>query len=158
MKSFLRSDGIIDYYIILLQKCRGLSERPHISLLGCKNLPQIWGKSLHGGQKHASDSGHIYAQGAETCLRFRAYLCTGSRNMPQIRDISMHRVQKHASDSGHTYARGVETCLRFGTYLCTGGRNMPQIQGIILPGVQNLPPDLGHINEIPKWSAASISN
>ena len=59
---------------------------------------------MHGVHKLASDSGHTYAWGAETCLRFRTYLCIGCRNMPQIRDILMHGVQKLASDSGHTYA------------------------------------------------------
>ena len=38
-------------------------EEPSQSL---KSLPQIQGTFMHRGQKHASDSGHIYARGAET--------------------------------------------------------------------------------------------
>ena len=68
---------------------------------------------MHGGQKHAPDSGQTYAQGAETCPRFRADLCTGGRNVPQIQGRLMHREQKRAPDSGQTYAQGAETCLRF---------------------------------------------
>ena len=85
-------------------------------------------------------SGHAYARGVETCLRFRGRLCTRGRNMTQIQDRFMHGGQKHASDSGQTYARGVETCLRFRADLCTGCRNMPQIQGKFMHPVQNLLP------------------
>ena len=108
---------------------------------------------MHGVQKPASDSGHNYAGGAETCPRFMADLCRGCRNMPQIQDISMHGVQKRASVSGHTYARGAETRLSFRAYLCMGCINVPQIQGISLHRVHKSLPDLGHKNEIPKWFA-----
>ena len=57
---------------------------------------------MHGGQKHSSDSGDIYAQGVEKCLRFRGHLCMGGGDLPQVQGISMHRGQKPASDSGHT--------------------------------------------------------
>ena len=66
-------------------------------------MPQIQGIFMHGVQKRASDSGHIYAWGAETCLRFRAYLCMGCRNPPQFQGILMHGVHKLASDSGQTF-------------------------------------------------------
>ena len=42
---------------------------------------------MHPGQKYASDSGQTYAPRAETCLRFRADLCTLGRNMPRIQGI-----------------------------------------------------------------------
>ena len=32
--------------------------------MGCKNMPQIWGKVLHGVQKRASDLGEDFAWGA----------------------------------------------------------------------------------------------
>ena len=95
---------------------RGRNYMPRIrdrAFFSLKNMPQIWGAPMHKGQKHASDPGHTYAQGAETWLRFRAYLCTGGRNMPQIQDAFMHREQKRASNLGQNYARGVETCPRF---------------------------------------------
>ncbi len=38
-------------------------EEPSQSL---KNLPQIWGRPMPGGQKHEPDPGDIYARGAET--------------------------------------------------------------------------------------------
>ena len=98
---------------------------------------------MHGVQKLASDSGHVIARGAETCLGFRACHCTGCRNMPQIQGIFLHGVQKRASDSGQTFAWGAETCLRFRAYLCTGCRNVPRIQGRLLHGVQKRAPDPG---------------
>ena len=107
-----------------------------------KTLPRIWDRPMHSRQKQAPDSGHIYARGAETCLRLKAYLCMGCRNVPQIQGISMYGVQKRASDSGHIYARCAETCLRFRAYLCTVCRNSPQIQGILMHGVHNLLPVL----------------
>ena len=110
-----------------------------------KTLPQIQGISMHGVQKRASDSGHIYARCAEPCLRSRAYLCTVCIILPLIQGIFMHGVQNHASDSRHIYARGAETCLRFRAYLCTVCRTLPQIQGISMHGVHNLPPVLGLI-------------
>ena len=106
-----------------------------------KTLPQIWDKIMHGVQKRAPDSGQTYARGAETCLRFRAYLCTGCRNVPRIQGILMHGGQKHDPDPRQTYARGAETCPRFRAYLCTGCRNVPQIQGRFLHGVHNLLPN-----------------
>ena len=45
-------------------------------------MPEIQGGFMHRGQKRAPDLGQTYAQGAETCLRFRADFCTGGRNMP----------------------------------------------------------------------------
>ena len=56
-------------------------EKPSQSL---KNQPQIRGRPMPGVQKPASDSGDIYARGAETCLRFKGHLCPGCRDMPQI--------------------------------------------------------------------------
>ena len=100
---------------------------------------------MHGVQKPASVSGYIYARCAETCLRFRAYLCTGCRNMPQFQGTFMHGVQKPASNSGHIYAWGAETCLRFRAHLCMGCKNMPQIQGILMHGVHNLLPDFRQV-------------
>jgi len=109
-------------------------------------------------QKLALDSGHIYAQGAETCLRFRAYLCTGCRNMPQIQGISMHGMQKHASDSGHIYAQGAETCLRFRAYLCPVCIDVPQIQGILLPGVHRHALVFRLIFQLPKRDDTILSH
>ena len=63
---------------------------------GGRNLTQTQGMFMHGGQKRASDSGHTYARGAETCLRFRGCLCTVGRNMPQIQGILLHGVHRHA--------------------------------------------------------------
>ena len=60
---------------------------------------------MPGVQKHASDSGDIYARGVETSLRFRAHLCPGCRNMTQTEGTFMHSVQKLALDSGLNYAR-----------------------------------------------------
>lgn len=45
------------------------------------------------------DSGQSYAQGAETCLRFRTYLCTVCRNLPQIQGTFMHGVHNLPPDS-----------------------------------------------------------
>ena len=92
---------------------------------------RIRGILMHGVQKPASDSGHIYARCAETHLRFR----------PQIQDTFMHGVQKLASDSGHIYARCAETRLRFMTYLCTVCINLPQFQGTFLPPMHKSLPD-----------------
>ena len=92
-----------------------------------KNQPENWERLMHGVQKRASDSGHTYAWGAETCLRFRAYLCTGCRNLSEIQGKSMHGVQKLASDSGHIYAWGAEIRLTFKAYFCTGCINVTQI-------------------------------
>ena len=107
-------------------------------------VSEIPGELYPRGVKLASDSVHTSAQGVETCLRFRAYLCTGGRNPPRIQGISMHRGQKLAPVSRHIYAQGAETCLRFWAYLCTGGRDVTEILGISMPGVHNLPRDLGH--------------
>ena len=101
-----------------------------------RNQTQTRGIFMHGVQKLASVSGHIYAWCAETCLRFRAHLCMVCRNLPQIQGISMHGVQKLASDSGDIYARCAETCLSFRAYLCTGCIDVSQIQGWFLHGVQ----------------------
>ena len=60
---------------------------------------------MHGGQKHASDSGDNYALGAETCLRSGGHLCTVGRNPPQIQGISLHGVHKRVSNLGQTFAR-----------------------------------------------------
>ena len=130
-----------------------IHDRPSKNL---KNQPRIRDRPMHIGQKSASDPGDINARGAETCLRFRADLCTGGRNMPQIRGIFMHGVQKHASDSGDNYALGAETRLRFRAYLCTVGRNVSQIQGILMHGVQRRAPDFRQINGIPKWSVRNL--
>ena len=32
--------------------------------MGCKNVPQIWGKILHGVHKRAPDLGEDFARGA----------------------------------------------------------------------------------------------
>ena len=130
-----------------------IHDRPSKNL---KNQPRIRDRPMHIGQKSASDPGDINARGAETCLRFRGYLCTACRNMPQIRGIFMHGVQKHASDSGDNYALGAETRLRFRAYLCTVGRNVSQIQGILMHGVQRRAPDFRQINGIPKWSVRNL--
>ena len=45
-------------------------DRPSKNL---KKLPKIWDVPMHWVQERASDSGHIYARGAETRPRFRAY-------------------------------------------------------------------------------------
>jgi len=66
-------------------------------------MPQIQGISMHGVQKYASDSRDNYALGAETCLRFRAKLCTVCRNVPQIQGIIMHMGQRYDPDSGQTF-------------------------------------------------------
>ena len=48
---------------------------------GGRNVPQIQGRLMHGGQKHEPDSRDIYAQGAEknnpiiACFTFFLYLC-----------------------------------------------------------------------------------
>jgi len=91
------------------------------------------------------NSGHIYAQDAEICLRFGTYLFMGCINLPQIQSIFMHGKHKPASYLRDIYARGVETCLSFRSYLCTVSRNPPQIQDIFMHGVQKLALDLRHI-------------
>ena len=106
-----------------------------------KTLPRIRGTPMHRGQKHASDSGHTYALGAETCLRFRGHLCTEGRDLTQIQGTLMHWVQKPDSDSRQTYARSAEIRLRFKGYLCPGCRNLTQIQGTLMPMVQRYEPD-----------------
>jgi hypothetical protein len=53
-----------------------------------------------GVQKHASDSGHIYAWGAETRLRFGADLCMGCRNVPRIQGRLLHGVHNVPPDLG----------------------------------------------------------
>ena len=63
-------------------------------------MPQIQGRLMHGGQKRAPDSGQTYAQGAETCLRFRA-------DFPEV---------------------GIP-CLRFRADLCPVCIDVPEIQG-----------------------------
>ena len=120
-------------------------------------MPQILGISMHGVQKRASDSGHIYARGAETCPRFWTYLCTRGRDMSQIQGISMHGVQSHAPDSRHIYARGVEPCPRFKAYLCTECRNMNQVQGILMHMVQNVLPDFSRFFGLWRWSVCILS-
>ena len=114
-------------------------EKPSQSL---KNQPQIRGRPMPGVQKPASDSGDIYARGAETCLRFKGHLCPGCRDMPQIQGTFMPGVQKHDPDSRDIYAWDAETRLRFKGHLCPGGRNQNQIQGIFMHGVQRHEPDL----------------
>ena len=101
-----------------------IHDRPSKNL---KNQPRIRDRPMHIGQKSASDPGDINARGAETCLRFRAYLCTGCRNMPQIQGIIMHWGQKPTLDLGDIYARWAETRLRFRAYLCTVCINVSQI-------------------------------
>ena len=54
-------------------------DRPSKNL---KKLPKIWDVPMHWVQERASDSGHIYALGAEPCLGSWAYLCTGCRDLP----------------------------------------------------------------------------
>ena len=44
---------------------------------------------MPGVQKHASDSRHIYARCAETCLRFEGHFCPVCRNLPQIQGTFM---------------------------------------------------------------------
>ena len=70
-------------------------EEPFQSL---KTLPRIRDRPMHRvqkpdpkrtdiyaqGQRPDSDLGEGYARGAETCLRFRAELCTGCRMFSQI--------------------------------------------------------------------------
>ena len=130
-----------------------IHDRPSKNL---KNQPRIRDRPMHIGQKSASDPGDINARGAETCLRFRAYLCTGCRNMPQIQGIIMHWGQKPTLDLGDIYARWAETRLRFRAYLCTVGRNVSQIQGRLMHGVQRRAPDFRQINGIPKWSVRNL--
>ena len=48
---------------------------------GGRDMPQIPGISMHGRQRHEPDLGEGYARGAETCLRFQAYLCTECRDI-----------------------------------------------------------------------------
>ena len=50
-------------------------------------------------EKPALNPGQTYAQGAETCLRFRAHLCPGGRNMSQIQGTFMHGVHCLPPDS-----------------------------------------------------------
>ena len=47
-------------------------------------MTQIWVEVMHGMQRHASDSGQTYAQGAETRLKLKGHLCPGCRDMNQI--------------------------------------------------------------------------
>ena len=101
--------------------------------MGGRDMPQNWGISMHGRQRLEPDLGEGYARGAETCLRFRAYLCTG--------------VQRHDPDSGQTYARRADTCLSFEADFCTGCIDMTQICGRLLHGVHRRVPDLGLGNE-----------
>ena len=61
-------------------------ETPSQSL---KTLPRIRDRSMHGVQKLDLNLGDIYAQGTETCLRFKGYLCPGGRDMSQIQGIFM---------------------------------------------------------------------
>jgi len=100
---------------------------------------------MHGGQKHASDSGQtfprseylapdsgdIYAQGVEMCLRFRAdfhevgipcprfggHLCTGVETCPRFR-ADFHEV-------------GI-SCPRFRADLCPVCIDVPQVSGRLL--------------------------
>ena len=74
-----------------------------------QSLPRqisFWGENVSKPVMIIPDSGHFYAQRVQTCLSFRAYLCTGFRNLPQIQGTFMHRVHKPASGSGHIYAWG----------------------------------------------------
>ena len=68
-------------------------------------MPQIWGKILHGVQKHASDLGEDFAWGAETCLRIGGRFCTVCINMPQNWGKVLHGVHKCASVLGEGFAR-----------------------------------------------------
>ena len=70
----------------------------------CINVPEIWGKILHGWHKHASVLGEDFARGAETCLSFGGRFCMGCINVPQIWGKILHGVHKHASDLGETFA------------------------------------------------------
>ena len=74
--------------------------------MGCKNMPQNWGKIMQGWHKHASDLGEGFAWGAKMCLRFGGRFCMGCRNVPQIWGKILHGVQKRASVLGETFARG----------------------------------------------------
>ena len=74
---------------------------------------------MPGVQKHASDSGDIYARGVETSLRFRAHLCPGGRDKPQIQGTLMPGVQKHDPNRRDIYAQCAETRPRFRAELCT---------------------------------------
>ena len=82
---------------------------------GGRNMPQIQGRLMHRGQKHASDSGQTYARWAETCPRFRADFYTGGRNMPQIQGRLMHRVQRRARDLGLILPQWVMTYIQMDT-------------------------------------------
>ena len=69
-------------------------------------MPQIQGRLLHGGQRHAPDSGQTFARGAETCPRFRADLCTGGRDVPQIQGRLLHCRFTLPEISGRVYPCG----------------------------------------------------
>ena len=62
--------------------------------MGCKNVPQIWGKILHGVHKHAPVLGEVFARGAKTCLSFGRRFCMGCKNVPQIWGRLLHGVHK----------------------------------------------------------------
>ena len=74
--------------------------------MGLKNLPQIWGITLQGLQKYASDLGEDFAWGAKICLRFGGRFCMGCINVPQLWGKILHGVHKRASDLGQTFAWG----------------------------------------------------
>ena len=65
---------------------------------GGRNVPQIWGRLMHGGQKHALDSGQIYARGAETCLRFGAGICHPCNVLSRILGSSFYIVEGHIGE------------------------------------------------------------
>ena len=65
---FLRSDGLSEYCILLLQKL--------------KNQPKTWGMSMHTVQKSALNPGHVYAPHAKVCPESGARLCTPCRSLP----------------------------------------------------------------------------
>ena len=52
-----------------------------------KTQPRIRDRPMHRVQKPDPNLGDVYARGAETCLRFKGYLCTGCKSMPRIQGM-----------------------------------------------------------------------
>ena len=73
--------------------------------MGCKNVPEFWGKILHGVQNCASELGEDFAWGAKMCLRFGGRFCTVCINVPQFWGKILQGVHKRASVLGQTFAR-----------------------------------------------------